>query len=331
MTFSEIRYTVVITAYNEERHIANTIRALSDQIDLEAGALEILLVDDGSTDATVAEARASGSQDLIILHNADASHSSLTTRQQALDLGFRRARGGIILTMDADGRPGRDWVCRMIRPIVDGRVDAVAGPIAFASRPGWISAWQSCDVSYYLLVSMMVARAGFAGGILFGNFAFRASLYREAGGFEAMGFALTEDLLFAKAIRARGGKVAYGNRECLVEFSPCPTFRSLVERTVRVSSGKFSMLTAVLTAVPLSLLCALLAALFLGAAAWAVLAVRYVLGVALVMAALWKSGKLSIWPAAFVYEPAVFVIAPAVLAHVYLQGRVAWGRHSYGR
>lgn len=332
MQNTDIRYTVVVTAHNEGRHIEQTIHALSRQQGLGDGGLEILLVDDGSTDDTVPKAVASGFELLTIVHNDRQQASCLTTRQRALDLGFRRARGTIILTLDADGLPPEDWVERMTRPVRAGRADAVAGPVGFVPHPGWISAWQSCDVSYYLMVSAIVSRMGLAGGILFGNFCFKASLYRDTGGFDALGMALTEDLQFGMAIQAAGAKLVYADKDCLVEFGPCEDFRSLVERTQRVSSGPFSPLAAILSLIPLSLLLALVSALVIGGfAAWSLLAARYLLGVAVVAAAVWKLGRHSNWPAAFLYEPLVFVIAPTVLVRVLAGRRVTWGQNTYVR
>lgn len=332
MQNSDIRFTVIVTAHNEERHILQTIRALSNQRGLENGMLEILLVDDGSSDATVAEAAASGSEILTILHNEHAPEPTLTSRQRALDLGFRRARGDIILTLDADGRPPEDWVQKMAQPVLDGHADAVAGPVGFVPHSGWISAWQSCDVSYYLLVSTSVSRIGISGGILFGNFCFKSSLYRDIGGFDALGMALTEDLQFGMAIQAMGAKIAYVRKDCLVEFEPCKNFRELVARTMRVSSGRYSVLAAILTLVPVSLLLALVTAIVIGGPiAWAIVAVRYFLGVALVAVAVWKLGRRSNWPTALIYEPLVFVIAPTVLVRVLSGTPVAWGQNTYAR
>lgn len=332
MQNTDIRYTVVVTAHNEEPHIERTIHALSRQQGLGDGGLEILLVDDGSTDDTVSKAAASGCEMLTIVHNDRQPSSPLTTRQRALDLGFRRARGTIILTLDADGQPPEDWVQRMTLPVFSGRADAVAGPVGFVSHSGWISAWQSCDVSYYLMISAIVSRMGLAGGILFGNFCFKASLYRDSGGFHALGMALTEDLQFGMAIQAAGAKLAYADRDCLVEFGPCEDFRSLIERTQRVSSGPFSPLAAILTLIPLSLLLALVSALVIGGiAAWSLLAARYILGVALVAFAVRRLGRRSNWPAAFLYEPMVFAIAPAVLVRVLAGRRVSWGQNTYVR
>lgn len=332
MQNTDIRFTVVVTAHNEERHIEKTIDSLSRQQGLGDGRLEILLVDDGSTDDTVTRAAASGSELLTILHNKHQQASHLTTRQRALDLGFRKARGEIILTLDADGKPSEDWVQRMTQPLLAGRADAVAGPVGFVSQPGWISAWQSCDVSYYLMVSAIVHRIGLAGGVLFGNFCFRASLYRDTGGFDALGMALTEDLQFGMAIQAMGAQLVYADKDCLVEFAPCEDFRSLVERTQRVSSGRISSLAATLTLIPLSLLLALVSALVIGGvAAWLLLAVRYLLGVALVAGAAAKLGKRVSWSAAFLYEPLVFAIAPAVLVRVLAGGPVTWGQNTYVR
>ena len=329
---TEIHVSVVVTAHNEERTIGKTVGALVNQIGFQSGAFEIVFVDDGSTDATVERACEAGGDLLTVLHNDRSVQSRLTTRQRALDLGFRSARGEVICTIDADGIPASDWVVNMVRTIRTGEADAVAGPIGFRSPPAWISGWQSCDAAYYFLVSFVLGRLGYIGGVFFGNFAFRAELYSELGGFEELGFALTEDLQFGRALQINGHRLVYRGANCLVEFDPCTSFGALIQRTARVSSGPFSVLAGVLTLIPLTLLALLIGGLVTGEGLlWSLFGLRYIAGVAIILTALNRFGKLSHWPSALYYEPLVLLIAPAVMFRVKNGVGIHWGNRSYER
>src|SRR3989338_4283976 len=195
-----LRASVIITTHNEGASIRATLLGLAQDRAFREGWAEVVLVDDRSTDDTVAQALSVDLPALRLLHAAPDPASPLTTRQQALDLGFRAAASPIILTLDADSTLPRDWIAQMIAPIEAGQTQATAGPIGFAPLTSGVARWQCCDTAYYFLVSGLMARAGLGGGVFFGNFAFRADLYTRLGSFDAIGFALTEDLAFALAL-----------------------------------------------------------------------------------------------------------------------------------
>lgn len=323
--------SIVITAHNEAAHIGATVAAAAAQAGVPGG-FEIVLVDDRSTDGTAEAARAAGGDLLRLYPGAPDPASPLTTRQQALDLAFRKARGQVILTLDADSAMAPDWAARMAAPMLEGRADAVAGRIGFAPADHWVARWQTCDAQYYFLVSVLLVRAGFGGGVFFGNFGFRRALYEQVGGFEAIGFALTEDLAFAQAIQAAGARLDFAEQDARVDVRPCADFAALVTRTLRISAGRVSALALVLTVWPLSLPALILLALLTGAGgAWVAVGLRYGLGVALVRAALAGHPDRRVRGFAPFYEPMVYRLSAAVLARVLRRERVGWGGGQYGR
>lgn len=86
--------TVVIPAFNAERYIAEALASVRAQTLTD---VEVLLIDDGSTDGTLGEAkRFIGSLDLTIVQQANAGASA------ARNAGIRRARGEYCAFLDAD-------------------------------------------------------------------------------------------------------------------------------------------------------------------------------------------------------------------------------------
>ena len=325
---AEPRVSVLITAHNAAGTIGPSLRSIAAQA--SAGRVEVILVDDRSTDGTSEAARAAGIEELRILRVDQPSNSGLTTRQDALALGIRAARGDVVLTTDADGIAAPDWIASMSAPILAGRADAVAGPVVFRAARGWLGVWQTVDVAYYLLLCSLLNAFGFAGGVLFGNFAFRRELFDAVGGFERIGFTLTEDLAFSRALKAHGSRIRYSGRGG-VEVGACESWVALVERAKRVSSGGLSALSLSLGVwMALLPLLALLALVFGSVFGWLLLT-RYAAGAAFSAMSLARVGRFSLLPAALLYEPLAIVIGLRVMARLARNSQVEWGGKSYAR
>ena len=112
--------TVVIAAYDEAESVADVVRAVPAEV---CGlATEVLVVDDGSRDATAANAGAAGA--LVERMGVNVGQGA------ALRAGYRIAaeRGAqIIATTDADGQLDPAQLPVLVAPIVDGRADLVTG------------------------------------------------------------------------------------------------------------------------------------------------------------------------------------------------------------
>ncbi|HET8645128.1 MAG TPA: dolichyl-phosphate beta-glucosyltransferase [Vicinamibacteria bacterium] len=89
--------SVVIPAYNEAERLPRTLERVRAFLDARGGAYEILVVDDGSADDTVARARAAGGEHLTVLGNGVNRGKGYSVRR-----GMLAARGARRLMTDAD-------------------------------------------------------------------------------------------------------------------------------------------------------------------------------------------------------------------------------------
>ena len=113
------RVTVVVPAYNEERTIRVAVETL---LESEYPDLEVVVVDDGSQDATSARLQDLHDQGRIrLLRQENAGKAS------ALNAGIAAATGEVVLYTDADSLFLRETVAKMVRWFADPSIDAVCG------------------------------------------------------------------------------------------------------------------------------------------------------------------------------------------------------------
>lgn len=113
-----MRCSIVIRAYNEARHLPRLLEGIQQQTLKE---VEIILVDSGSTDATVSIARSFGARILTISPQE-------FTFGRSLNLGISAARSEIIVISSAHVYPVYpDWLERLIEPFHDPQVALTYG------------------------------------------------------------------------------------------------------------------------------------------------------------------------------------------------------------
>ena len=107
---------IVIPALNEEKRIAATIQSIRS-----GGDYFIIVVDDGSTDATAAAARGA---DIVLRHkvNRGMGAALVTGTRYALDHG-----ASIIVHFDADGQHAAGEISRVVAPLQRDDCDIVLG------------------------------------------------------------------------------------------------------------------------------------------------------------------------------------------------------------
>ena len=108
--------SVVIPALDSADTVGDTLRALDRQSG--ASALEVIVVDNGSSDGTADVARAFGA---TVLEEPTPGPSAARNR------GLRHARGDIVAHVDADTVPTRQWLEAIVSPFADPGVLLVAG------------------------------------------------------------------------------------------------------------------------------------------------------------------------------------------------------------
>lgn len=117
-----MKLVVTIPAYNEEKAIASVIREVPRHIE-GVDSIEVVLIDDGSTDNTKTEAVKAGG-DAIVVHRLNKGLG--VAFRDGLDLALERG-ADIVVNIDADGQYNATQIPSLIKPIIDGKADMVLG------------------------------------------------------------------------------------------------------------------------------------------------------------------------------------------------------------
>ena len=123
--------TVVIPAYNEGAMVEQSIDSVA-AARYPRGRLEILVVDDGSTDDTWTYIKRAAARHVGLVNTIKLERNQ--GKRAALAAGFRAARGDIVVTIDSDSVIEADALLAMAGPFRDPRVGAVAGKVAAYNR-----------------------------------------------------------------------------------------------------------------------------------------------------------------------------------------------------
>ncbi|MFU8874406.1 bifunctional polysaccharide deacetylase/glycosyltransferase family 2 protein [Micromonospora sp. SL4-19] len=192
--------SVVVPAYNEKEGIAAAVRSLAGGD--HPGGIEVVVVDDGSTDGTADIAEA------LRLPNVRVVRKPNGGKPSALNTGVALARFNLIVMVDGDTIFERDSVRRLVQPFADPRVGAVAGNVKVGNRSSLIAKWQhieyvigfNLDRRLYETLQCMPTVPGAIG-------AFRRQALNQVGGMTDE--TLAEDTDITMALGRAGWHVVY--------------------------------------------------------------------------------------------------------------------------
>jgi biofilm PGA synthesis N-glycosyltransferase PgaC len=171
------KVTVVVPAYNEGKVIVSSVRSL---LQSQYRKIEVLIIDDGSTDDTWSIAARLDSK----YKRVRAIHQQNGGKASALNNGIAQATGEILICVDADTIFPRQTVGNLVRHFSDDTVAAVAGVIKVGNVQNVLTRWQmleytvsiAIDRNAHSLLNSIMIIPGACG-------AWRKSVVVEAGGF----------------------------------------------------------------------------------------------------------------------------------------------------
>jgi dolichol-phosphate mannosyltransferase len=198
--------SVVIPARDEEQRIAGCLTGL-------AGAgVEVIVVDDGSSDRTAAVACAHGAR---VVTGAEPPEGWIG-KPWALQQGLEAASGDIVISLDADTRPRPGLAGALARALDDADL-VTAGARFVCERAGE-------RLLHPSMLASLVYRYGPAdveapGRILANGqvTAVRRRSLLEAGGYAPAAGHMTDDAALARALAARGWRIAFVDGTALVD------------------------------------------------------------------------------------------------------------------
>jgi mycofactocin glycosyltransferase len=216
--------SVIIPARNEARSVARLIRAVLDQAP-EGWTVEVLLVDDGSTDDTPAVARAAGARVLELGSRAGGGNPAVARNRGAL-----AATGDPLIFLDADCLPAPGWLGRLLAghaagaEVVGGALDLPAG-LPFTARCDYYCGWYHVhsrrppgEVPNHPPGNLSVRREAFA----------RTAAFTEQ---QPVAYA-HEELAWQADVRRRGGRILF-DPDAIVYHYNRPGFGNLLRRNYR--------------------------------------------------------------------------------------------------
>ncbi|MDQ7911498.1 bifunctional polysaccharide deacetylase/glycosyltransferase family 2 protein [Phytohabitans sp. ZYX-F-186] len=191
--------SVVVPAYNESANIAATVRSL---LASDYPRVEVIVVDDGSTDGTADIVERMRLPGVRVVRQANAG------KPAALNTGIAHARGDILVLVDGDTVFEPDAVGRLVQPLRDPDVGAVSGNTKVANRRGLLGRWQhleyvigfNLDRRMFDVLRCMPTVPGAIG-------AFRRAAVVDVGGVSSE--TLAEDTDFTMALIRAGWRVVY--------------------------------------------------------------------------------------------------------------------------
>lgn len=225
--------SVIIPAFNEARVIEASVNRVLASTEVK---LEVVVVDDGSTDGTSEIVANAFSADprvrLLTLQNGGKAH--------ALNQALKLANGGIIVALDADTQFEPETIARLARWFADERIGAVAGNAKVGNRINLATRWQSVE---YVTAQNLERRAldrfdaitvvpGAVG-------AWRRKALDDVGGYPVDTLAEDQDLTIA--IQRKGWLVSYDVDA--VAWTEAPeTLRALAKQRFRWAFGTLQCL-----------------------------------------------------------------------------------------
>lgn len=229
--------TIIVAARNEEENILRCLESL-DKLVYPKGKLEVILINDNSTDSTLdkIEKFISG-KPLFKCITTKKNIGNLKGKTNALANGLELATGEIILTTDADCSVSPTWALSLAS-FYQKDVAMVCGYTSQESYNAF-SGMQSLDFLYLLTVAGGAINFNIPLSCIGNNMSYRKSVYNEVGGYENIPFSVTEDFKLLKTIfNLKKYKIIYPlESEAHVVSKPCQKLKQLYWQRKRWGIG----------------------------------------------------------------------------------------------
>ena len=222
--------SILVAAYNEESSIADTLRSIDQQ--KYPGEFEVLVIDDGSRDATAAIVEATPYPWVRLLRQPRNMGKAA-----ALNRGLAESKHDYVITLDADSFLYGDALARLVERYFSdpSSTRAVAGTMLVRnSRQNWITRAQEWDY-FHGIAAIKRVQSLFQGTMVAqGAFSIydREALVEIGGWQDCVG----EDIVLTWAMLVRGWRVGHAEDACCFTNVP-DNLRQFLKQRQRWSRG----------------------------------------------------------------------------------------------
>ena len=221
------KVSIIVPAYNEEKTIDKTIKSLLN-VNYPKNKLDIIFVDDGSTDNTLKKAKKYEKVGVRVFSKENGGKAS------ALNLGLEKSKGELVAALDADSFVAKNSIMNMVGYFDDSEVMAVT-PTLKIWKPKTL--WQKIQVTEYLFGVFLRKVFSFMGSLHVtpGPLTiYRKIFFDKYGNYDEEN--LTEDIEVALRIQSKGYVIENSINSDVYTVGP-PTFSKLIKQRRRWYRG----------------------------------------------------------------------------------------------
>jgi len=228
----KIKVTIGIPAYNESKRIDSLIRELIQQID--KSMVEIIINTSGSTDGTEKEVsriiqKLKKSFTIKLIHEP-----TRLGKAAALDQILKKARGDILIFIDADTKLDKQCIKKILEPFSDKKVGVVSGNVAsLNSKNGFFGFASHFQRELHNELCIDLNKKRLAPKVNGTFFAFRKEIINSIPY-----YVVSDDEYISKIAQCKGYRVVYA-QDALVYTKDPTNFKDYLSKRKRIYEGHF--------------------------------------------------------------------------------------------
>ena len=234
----ELKVSIIIPAKDEETNLPILFRSLEKVLSPD---VQLILANDRSSDRTRSfmDEFASEHPNTLVLTNTKPPREGMNPKHSMLATASKYATGDVIMFTDADCTVPENWIDAVCRYFQDPEIGLVFSAVVTEPGSGIVKRYQTQDHLQRFFYTVGAVGLGSPSGGFGNNLAIRRSALEEIGGFEAIGFSLTEDAQLIAAVRNSGHWLVAvcPFREALVYARPQKKLADAAAQEMRWSAG----------------------------------------------------------------------------------------------
>jgi len=237
--------SIIVPARNEEKTIIPCLSSLIAQ-DYPKNILEIILIDDSSTDKTselVKDFIKNNSGENIKYLKLSDNDKTNSNKKQAISYGIKNSSGSLIITTDADCISGEKWISSIVDYYENHDAKMIVSPVVFKHEKSFLRKLQSLE--FMSLISSSSAAINLRKPIMCNgaNLAYEKEAFVNINGFEAnKNYASGDDIFLLLEIKKHFGRNSIQflkNQDAIIYTEAVSTIKEFINQRIRwISKSK---------------------------------------------------------------------------------------------
>ncbi|HMR19823.1 MAG TPA: glycosyltransferase [Sphingobacterium sp.] len=231
------KVSVLIAARDEEANIGRTLDCIIRQ-DFPKDLLEIIVVDDHSTDSTSDIVRSYADQGVQLIR-LEKGKSLNSYKKFAITTAIAQAMGDIIVTTDADCRMGDQWLKAIVQKFEESDCYLLSSPVVYSEEKSLFERLQTLEFLYLIGLGAAGIGNGAPTTCNGANLAYRRDIFYEVDGFNGIDdLASGDDELFLhKVARRNASRITFCKAGAAVVYTDAkPDIKSFISQRKRWAS-----------------------------------------------------------------------------------------------